>query len=142
MATFHCSLWRITHGQTLLLDYGDRLANEPSIAWRKESQVTPLINGSAPFIADRSNLLFEMSFDRLLSFGSPDEASSARLSHSLAIAGLSKDILRIEFESGGGFLFSSCLIESGESAQGAGVSILPHNALFSYQLIATGLSPL
>lgn len=126
MAETLCSVWKITHGTTVLLDFDDKLTGEPDFGFGKEVEVSPIVRGEHVAIFDRGNVARDWSWSRIKRH--PDMAASRewRMSHDIEVAALGKADMTVEIKDGATFKMTNAVVQSMRTASGRNVS--GHNA--------------
>ncbi len=121
-----CSVWKITHGATVLLDHGDRLLSEPDFGFGKEVEVAQLLRGEHVAIFDRGNVSRDWSWSRIVRRADLAASREWRMSHDVEVAALGKADITVEVLNGASYLLKDAVVQTMRTASGRDVS--GHNA--------------
>lgn len=97
-----CSNVKITHGATVLLDFGDKIASNPSVNGQQIVDVVPLLRADAVAIRARGNEGNTLSWtyaDKINASNSTHAAARSVISHGLNLP-RTKATVKIEFDDG------------------------------------------
>ena len=136
MADLTCnSIWKITHGSTVLLDFTDRLTAEPDFSFDKEVEVSPMLEGENVAIFDRGNVSHELSYSRVVRKADMTAAREWRMSHDVVVSALVKGILTIEFQGGDSYTLTDAVVQSMTTSTGKDVSGHSLDVMAEYSII-------
>lgn len=80
------SKWKIALDSLILLDFGEWMADEPSLIPSGIVEVCPTLGGSVPLIFPRKNVTSTLSFSRVKNFATDDLARDFLASHASQIS--------------------------------------------------------
>jgi hypothetical protein len=135
MAEFICSVWKITHGSTVLLDWDDKLTDEPEFGFGKEVEVTPLLRGYHTSIFDRVNVSRNWSWSRIVRHTDVAAAREWRMSHDIAVSNLTKGDLTIEVKDGDSYVLRDAVVQRMDTASGRSVSGHSFDSKANYSVV-------
>lgn len=134
------SAWRVVHGSTVLLDYGDLTSEEfGSASWQKDVDVLPMVQASNVSIFDRGGLRYDMSIDRVTAHASAREAREWAFAHSIALGALGVADLTITLQNSFSATLRNASVTNGGWAMGKRHRIRANYAATSYAIVGEKL---
>lgn len=138
MATFIKSEWRLTLGSTVLLDYDERMLDEPTFPQQHLVQVQPYLRSDWVDTWDRGGVTLRTEFSAVKEFNTPAEARDYQIRHSLTLAALRDAPLKIEVRGGGVFELTAAAIESAEPRIGIDLGAA-NRCAWTYSIVGSQL---
>ena len=138
MATYVKSAWKLTWDPTgtplVLVDFDDRMIEEPTFPQTHEIQAQPFLRANFKTTWDRGNVHFETTFSKVSSFTTPQSLRNYALSQSVIIAALRHSTLKIEVENGDTYELRNASISASSPVLSSDI-VKSGNLAFTYRAI-------